>query len=295
VLAMFSKTEPPKTIIKKTGKFISASVKGANHADRGIICQDAASSATLYHKGYKFYFMAVADGHGAITYTRSDIGSFLAMQAASESINRFIMYVIDVYEKFPDNWVSMVKDDFSIRFGKMLVNNWVRMVEAHANETTNDTDAIIKLYGTTVSVALVFNNHLFTGRIGDSSVFAVVDQNKKIETKDLFEAYDDENASPDLSTASLCSREAYRKWQMQVLPLDDIKMLLLATDGFMDSLDDPKGTVMEYYRYITKKGFINIELFNGFVNFEQIIDKELQLITKTGVGDDISLVIFLPD
>lgn len=125
-------------------RFITASVKGANHADKGISCEDAGMSATLYHKGYQFYFMAVADGHGGESYIRSDIGSFLAIQAASESANRFIMFVIDAYEKYPDSWVEMVKEDFTTRFGKILVNNWIRMVEAHANDPNTETDEIIK-------------------------------------------------------------------------------------------------------------------------------------------------------
>lgn len=271
---------------KLTGKFISASVIGANHADKGITCQDAAMTAALYHKGYQFYFMAVADGHGGAAYTRSDVGSFLAMQAASEAVNRFIMFVIDVFEKYPANWVEAVKKDFTERFGKMLVSNWGRMVEAHANDTEEKKDDVVKLYGTTVALALVFNSHLFTGRIGDSSVFAMVNQNKKLHVHNFFETDGEENQSLGLGTASLCSRDAYRKWQVGAAPLNDIHMLLLATDGFADSLKEPMDEVQEYYRYISKK---------GIANFEQIISKELIHLTNKGVGDDISMVIFLPD
>jgi serine/threonine protein phosphatase PrpC len=184
----------------------------------------------------------------------------------------------------------MVKEDFSCRFGKMLVHSWVRMVEAHANDTNENNQnsekagEIVKLYGTTLSVALVFNGRLFSGRIGDSSVFAVMKQHKKQEVKNLFES--DQAEAPGLGTASLCSKDAYRKWQIQALPLDDILLLLLATDGFADSLQDPKGEIAEYYRYINKKG-------SG--NFERIIDEELNQLSGKGVGDDISLVIFLPD
>ena len=271
---------------KRTGKFICTSVTGANHTDKGIACQDAATCATLYHKSYLFYFMAVADGHGGAAYTRSDIGSFLALQAASESVNRFIISVIDAFEKYPDDWVKTVKDDFLGRFAKTLVDCWMRMVAAHAKETNEITDETIKLYGTTVSVAFVFNNYLFSGRIGDSSVFTIDKQNKKMEVKNLFETYEAENTSLGLSTASLCSRDAYRKWQIQALPLDGIEMLLLATDGFVDSLKDSKGEIADFYQYITKK---------GLNNFEKIIDKELIEITQKGVGDDISMVIFFPD
>ena len=268
------------------GRFVSASVKGANHGDKGIGCQDAAMSAVLHHKGYMFYFMAVADGHGGAAYTRSDIGSFLAMQAASEAINRFVMFVIDVFEKYPADWAEAVKKDFRERLGKMLVSNWVRMVEAHANDTEKNTDEVVKLYGTTVSLALVFNNHLFTGRIGDSSVFAVINENKKPEVKNLFEINEEASQNVGLGTASLCSADAYRKWQTETAPLSGIQMLFLATDGFADSLKDPKEEVMDYYRYVCKKGILSLE---------QIIDSELNHLSQKGVGDDISLVIFLPE
>ena len=269
----------------RSGKFISASIRGANHIDKDQACQDAATSAVLYYKGYKFYFMAVADGHGGAAYTRSDIGSFLALQAASESINRFIMFVIDTYEQYPDDWAEMVKEDFSGRFGKMLVSNWVRMVEAHANEK-NNPDEIIKLYGTTISVTLAINDRLFIGKIGDSSIFTILNQNNNDIVKDIFETEDAGNETTGLETASLCSRDAYRKWQIQTLSLDEIKMILLATDGFTDSLKDTKEEIKKFYREIIKK---------GIVYFEQNIDKELKQLTQYGVGDDISLVIFLCD
>ena len=271
---------------KRTGRFISASIRGANHVDKDQACQDAAASATLYYKGYQFYFMAVADGHGGSAYTRSDIGSFLALQAASESVNRFIMFVIDVYENYPDRWVEMVKEDFSGRFGKMLVSSWIRMVESHANEKENNPDEIIKLYGTTISVALAVNDRLFIGRIGDSSIFSLVNQNNKDTVINLFNAEGKESEIIGLETESLSSREAYRKWRIQALALDEVKMVILATDGFTDSLRDTQEEIKNFYRRIIKK---------GVVNFEHGIDKELEQITQKGVGDDISLVIFLCD
>ncbi|MCL2720595.1 MAG: protein phosphatase 2C domain-containing protein [Treponema sp.] len=270
----------------KKSRFICTSIKGANHADKGLPCQDAAATATLYHKGYKFFFMAVADGHGGDAYTRSDVGSFLALQAASESVNRFIIFVIDTFEKFPNNWIEMVKDDFQGRFGKMLVNNWVRMVEAHANDTENNPDDVIKLYGTTISIGLVFNNCFFSGKIGDGSIYSISYQDKKFLVNNLFETDDKNSENLGLATASLCSRDAYKKWQMQVLFLEDIKMLFLVTDGFTDSLKDPKKEILNYYFNLIKK---------GFTNFEFTIAQEIKQLSQKGVGDDISLVIFLPN
>ena len=282
---MFSKSKSGNAP-ERMGRFISASVKGANHADKGLPCQDAATGAVLYYKGYKFYFMAVADGHGGAAYTRSDAGSFLALQAASESVNRFIMYVVDVYEKFPDNWAELVKEDFSGRFGKMLVSNWLRMVESHAGEKETYTDETVKLYGTTVSVALVVNDRLFAGRVGDSSVFVLSGQNNNVSVKNIFEADEKESENPGLETASLCSHEAYRKWQIKTMALDEVKMILLATDGFSDSFRDTNEVVGNFYREINKK---------GAGNFEQNIVKELNQVSQSGVGDDISLSIFLCD
>jgi len=282
---MFFKANTDNSVDINYGRFISASVIGATHADKGIMCQDAASCATLYYKGNKIYFMAVADGHGGDAYTRSAIGSFLAIQAASESVNRFIMYVIDVYEKYPDNWIEMVKEDFSGRFGKMLVSNWIRMVESHANETKDNPDEIIKLYGTTISIGLVINNYLFTGKIGDSSIFAYLNHNKMDFVKNLFEN-EDNNNNLGLGTSSLCSREAYLKWQIQILSLKDVKMLFMTTDGFTDSLKNPKEEIYNFYVYMIKR---------GVVNFEHVLNDELKQISDKGVGDDISLVILLPN
>ncbi|MDR2078188.1 MAG: protein phosphatase 2C domain-containing protein, partial [Treponema sp.] len=256
---------------------------GANHADKGIPCQDAAMSATLYHRGYLFYFMAVADGHGGESYTQSDAGSFLALQAAGESVNRFIMFVIDVYEKYPQAWVDMVKDDFSGRFGRTLVSNWTRMVLAHANDTEYNEDEVVKRYGTTITAALVFKDQLFSGRIGDSPAY-ILGKDKKPEVRALFEEEDRQNNSLGLATASLCSRDAYRHWQAKTLPLDRAAMVALATDGFADSLKDPPAYIAELYRRSGKR---------DAAGMERLITGELEGITEKGVGDDISLLLFL--
>jgi serine/threonine protein phosphatase PrpC len=283
---MFSKALIPEQdgTEETRGRFISASVKGANHAGKGMPCQDAVMSAALYHRGYLFYFMAVADGHGGADYTRSDAGSFLALQAAGESVNRFIMFVIDVYENYPQSWVEMVREDFLGRFGRMLVNNWTRMVLAHSGDTGNDEDAVLKRYGTTVTLALVFKNHLFSGRIGDSSAYTL-HTGKKTEVQALFE--EDENSPAlGLATASLCSKDAYRKWQVKILPLDNVPMVVLATDGFADSLKSPAAYIAELYRRAGKKESAEIE---------RAVAGELKTITEKGVGDDISLALFLRD
>jgi serine/threonine protein phosphatase PrpC len=180
----------------------------------------------------------------------------------------------------------MVKEDFSARFGKILVNNWVRMVEAHANEIENTSDDIIKLYGTTISVGVVINNHLFLGRIGDGSIFNITSENKKLTVNNFFEDDDANSNQLGLGTASLCSRDAHRKWQTQLITLDEIKMVIMATDGFVDSLKEPRKEIIDFFLYMIKK---------GVVNFEQFIDEKLKYISDKGVGDDISLVIFLPD
>jgi serine/threonine protein phosphatase PrpC len=264
---------------ERGGTFITASVRGANHAGKGLPCQDAVTSAVLLHRGQKFYFMAVADGHGGADYTRSETGAFLALQAAGESVNRFIMFVVDVFEQYPATWVEMVKEDFTSRLGKILVSNWIRMVEAHANDAGKEGD-FIKRYGTTLSMALIFRGQLFSGRIGDSPAY-ILDKAKKPEVKALFEEDQD---SLGLGTASLCSKEAYRKWQTRFLSLNTVPLLVLATDGFADSLKDPGAVIIDFYKSIVKK---------GAAEFEGRLNGELLEITEKGVGDDISLALFL--
>jgi serine/threonine protein phosphatase PrpC len=192
--------------------------------------------------------------------------------------------VIDVYEKYPQTWVEMVKEDFFGRFGRMLVNNWIRMTLAHANETGNDEDAVLKRYGTTVTMALIFKNQLFSGRIGDSSAY-ILHNDKKTEAAALFEEAQN-NPSLGLATASLCSKEAYRKWQVKTLPLNNVSMVALATDGFADSLKNPAAYIGELYRRTGKKESAEIE---------RAVAGDLRSITEKGVGDDISLALFLCD
>jgi serine/threonine protein phosphatase PrpC len=247
-------------------------------------------SAALYYRAYGFHFMVVADGHGGADYTRSDVGSFLAAQAASESVNRFIIFVIDVFEHYPETWVELVKEDFAARFGKMLVNNWVRMVEAHARDTAAGNPAeTIKRYGTTVSLALVFQKYLFAGRIGDSSVYTLFNDGKKNGKKQAAPLFDEEQAeggSLGLATPSLCSKDAFRKWQARSLALEGVVMALLATDGFADSLKEPAAVITDFHRRIERK---------GAAAFERDLPGILRDISEKGVGDDISLALFLSE
>jgi serine/threonine protein phosphatase PrpC len=192
------------------------------------------------------------------------------------------MFVIDVYERYPQSWADMVKEDFSGRFGRTLVNNWTRMVLSHANDTGNDEDEVIKRYGTTITAALVFKEHLFSGRIGDSPAY-ILYKDKKPEVRDLF---GDEDQSLGLGTASLCSKDAYRNWRIKTLPLDRVSMLALATDGFADSLKDPPAYIAKLYRRAGKR---------GAAETERLTAGDLKGITEKGVGDDISLLLFLID
>jgi hypothetical protein len=61
-------------------------------------------------------------------------------------------------------------------------------------------------------------------------------------------------------------------------------MVTLATDGFADSLKNPPGEIVEFYKFITKK---------GVREFRRHLAGALKEITESGVGDDISLTVFL--
>ncbi|MGH6820453.1 MAG: protein phosphatase 2C domain-containing protein, partial [Methylocella sp.] len=153
---------------------------------------------------------------------------------------------MDCLENSPGDWLANARNDFGQRFARVLRQSWDRNVSDHLAAFPLESAApeadLRKAYGTTVALALVFQGQVFAGTIGDSTVFLVRQEAGVPTAVDLLAG--ENGAGPGLTTDSLASSDAVYKWKHQTLPLDEVRMVMAATDGFADSLADPKGTLL---------------------------------------------------
>ncbi len=271
-----------------SGELLSGCVRGANHCDKGSPCQDASLAGIHYYRGYPYVLLAVADGHGAASYARSELGAHFAVRAAAEAAARWILFAVASLEEQPGDWLSNARNEFTLRFAKHLRQIWERNVDEHLTacplqSAAQDAESARKVYGTTVAVALAFQGHIFAGAVGDSTVFIVKEEEGEPAAVDLL--IGDKNDTLGLTTDSLASADAAYRWKHRILPVDGVQMVLAATDGFADSLAEPARALASLQQDTQAKGFTWLR--------DRLPDF-LHRLTDRGVGDDIATVFYFP-
>lgn len=270
------------------GTLLSGCVRGATHRNKGLPCQDASMASIQHYKGYPYALLAVADGHGAAQYPRSDLGAQFAVQAIAETAARWVLFAVECIERQPDDWLPNVRNDFGVRFARSLRKAWERNVDEHLigcplADTQPGSDAAYRAYGTTVALALVFKDRVFAGAIGDSTIFLVTNDGGEVAAVDVL--IGEKSEALGLTTDSLAASDAAYKWKHRSLPLREVRLLLAATDGFADSLAAPLRTLETMYRDTCTK---------GFSWFHDKLPSFLSRLTEQGVGDDIATVFYFP-
>jgi serine/threonine protein phosphatase PrpC len=271
------------------GVLLAGGIRGANHRDRGQPCQDACLAGLHSYKGYPYVLLAVADGHGANGCPRSHLGAHFAIRAVADLASRWIIYAVECLEASPSDWLSGVSHEFAWGLPRRLRQLWFQIVCDHLRGSPlEDKDEIVeasKAYGTTVALALAFNGQLFAGAIGDSAIDVVTDTGRATLAVDILE--DGENGANHLglTTDSLASTNAAARWRYKILPLDQVRLVAAATDGFADSLADPLATLQSIQRAAEIKGYPWLaEQLPAF----------LERLTTEGVGDDIATAFWFP-
>lgn len=233
--------------------------------------------AVLFYRGHPYTVLAVADGHGSATYTHSDVGAHLAMQAVQSAAARFIPYVVELLEEQADEWRRAAQNEFKKHFGRWVCEAWEKLVLAHRDEREPSDDPL-KPYGTTLASALLFEDIVFVGAIGDSVVYFL----RRAHDGSVSTAFPEDTALIALQSHSLSSPTAYQKWDTMTCSLEELDMLLLGTDGFKDSLQDPEVAVKDMHDKATAP--------DGVRWLNEALPRQLARWSDDGVGDDISVV-----
>ena len=265
---------------------------GNAHVVSSMACQDAykLGSGTFSEKPWAVF--SVADGHGAEEFEYSDVGSANACQAIEMAFELMLMEasgdVEIIKEKFLGAFAEQVQRLWEVlckyhyKFVLPLVNSSFeeQLVEDEKVKREFGSKELSK-YGSTLSSVLLYDDHIFIYRIGDSDVVLLQAENS---ASHVF--ISDENIV-NSETYSLCSANATEVSQLEVLDIADCKAIFLATDGLINSYKKEE-SLFKLIRNIDAQ-FRN----NSLEDLDEQISATTNYIKNLsikGSGDDITLV-----
>jgi len=267
------------SIIGDKFDIVASSIIGASHIRKNIVCQDALLCSTTFFRGEEIVISIVSDGHGGSKYIYSDIGSELATEAVYNNLLEFAKWIIE--NRLNKREINLY---FKEKLIKSILIQWHKMVlEDYAKRDNNSnysTYEIIKFYGCTISFALIVQENIYSGQIGDGAIY---NYDYGVDVKIVLPNVESENLG--LVTDSLCNENAIYKYQYSILPLKKRKkgVLLISTDGLLDSLED---NIIEMLQdlYLKRNKF-------GLETIRKLWPKMLRKWTEDGVGDDMGTIL----
>lgn len=254
-----------------------SSVRGASHVRRDKPNQDAIAWAPTGDQGKPIldaeaFIAAVADGHGAPAYDRSDTGSKIAVACAIEALRRFVGGGTGegVVEEILARWREAVVADHQARAG--TGTDWV--------EASSD---VFTPYGCTLAAVAMAPGQLLVLQIGDSDVLFGYPDGRIERPLPVDQGLVGEQ------TYSLCAMDAAQRFRITTMAADGAQtwpdFVMLSTDGIAKSFADEKAfiAIASQYRDTVKKV--------GLPEVLGRLDEWLAEVSKRGSGDDVTLCL----
>ena len=198
------------------------SAQGSSHKEDGRPCQDA--SGVLLTRGYAV--AAVADGHGGAKYTRSDVGSRLAVDTALEVLSEFLRTYGRALSAFTRQEAAAAQRHLAGR----VIARWRERIERHFAEYPPDAAESGRefqpyFYGTTLLYGAMTADCRLLSQIGDGRC-VTLDATGRPD----FPVPEDERLGFGLTT-SLCDERAIEHFRHRFVPASRRGAVFLATDG----------------------------------------------------------------
>jgi serine/threonine protein phosphatase PrpC len=236
----------------------------------------------------------VSDGHGADDYPHSHFGSFLAIRSAYEEFVEFFQWY-SLLKTGPSDIEGVqhtgLERDFKAGFARKIVRRWRENVKAFQRDVLREevagddlSDHQYRAFGCTLLAALVTKNRAFFFQLGDGGIFIVKDDG---EIYSLAE----EDDEPGEATNSLASRDPEKAAITSVLSLDEMKAVMLATDGLTKSfIRGTDETVSKGIRQTMR--WLLDRISTEKLDVEgPVFDKFLDSCSESGTGDDVTVAI----
>lgn len=266
-------------------KVAGATVPGAIHLRTGRPNQDAVAWLPGSGEGQRIV-MAVSDGHGSGSSPRSHIGAQLAVDVAtrvlwampqptSASLPEAVVSILSAWHQEIDDHLGR-----SPLTDAELVSADRRGEEAH-RDLLRRTPRLA--YGATLLFAEVSATHIALGQVGDGDALVV--------------SYDGRVCRPlpqdprlvAHSTTSLCDKDALASTRTAVVPVDGVRLVLLATDGYSNSFTDDAAFLKVGADLVASTDS------EGIASVRQSLPRWLAETTAHGAGDDISVAFAVVD
>lgn len=248
---------------------VSASVRGATHVRDNKPCQDAVSIKEGTFQGKPYLICSVADGHGSAAFTHSDAGSLMAALAAEKTAIQFLLTRDTRFENRGERFVGHVRQYLKDEWEENIRQSW---------QAFHIGRSVIRKHGTTLLSVLVYDGYVYMTQLGDGDI-CYLDQ-----TGQPVFLVKPETGPTNSVTSSLCSQDANECWNVACLPVEDIRFLMMSSDGLMNSLANND----EYVKLAS-----SLQNYCGKFRPSEICSVLPQWLTdysETGCGDDISLV-----
>lgn len=274
-------------------RVLGASVQGASHIRQNLINQDSFASNSLGGQSQMPCITALSDGHGSARCFRSDRGSGLAVTVFQEVLNGFMAgsYGGDL---------SLVKRTAEERLPKLLSRLWQERVladlerdpvsEAEWEALTEKigVDKVLSvhqnpllIYGATLLGVVITADFILYLQLGDGEIVLVESDGQS------HSALPQDERLIANETTSLCQLDAWKefRFRFQVHPEQPPCMLLLSTDGYVNSFRDQAGFL--------QVGADMLELLKSegpeYINAQ--LPQWLSEASEAGSGDDSTVAI----
>lgn len=240
--------------------------------------------------------VALSDGHGSARYTRSHIGSHLAVKTATQLIHSFVVRhrqgtSPSIIKRTAEEWLPRaIARSWLDAVNEHLDRNALSAVELAAllpsdqnsSEAEGPNRAIV--YGATLVAVAVTNAFIIYLQIGDGDILTVT-ANSEV-TRPL---PGDSRLIAD-ETTSLCAIDAWRDFRVVFQPITNSRpeLILLATDGYPNSFKDEPGFLQ------AGVDILKVLQSEGASRVASSLEGWLKDTTKVGSGDDVTLGILYP-
>lgn len=270
------------------GWAFGASRRGAQHEKNGTPCQDAFATWSGTIAARPCIAVAVADGHGDPRYDRSGTGAGLAVRAGLDELIAFFQ----AYAHADSS--ARIRSGFRADFPRRVTRRWrsyvaedqaARGEPAEEDAGTGDFAPCIR-YGTTLIAALVTEDEILLGQIGDGAVRIVR------PSGEIIAPFRPDPAIVGKATHSLSARDAHLLWQTGAWDRAEGAALVLATDGLPDSFGDGDPDETEGNEYSRFVGSLLDRIRNfGVGEIAGQVPAWLDRYSQTGSGDDMTLAL----
>lgn len=256
-------------------------VQGASHVRSGKECQD---SLKKIEKDNDTVILAVADGHGSDSCPYSKTGSEIAVNVFCKLMDDYL----DTYAKQPETLMTFLKREGDTKVAQAIDAEWKRRIlKAHSGskreipldaDGNKDTDAIYKMYGSTLIGLVITKDFLFAFQLGDGDIMEVsgkgvqnvIDADKILGTE----------------THSLSKAESWKKAITCIRKQDENRQLpvmyMLSSDGMANSYkneEEFRKTCSDYYDLLQEHGAKAVS---------RSLKGWLKETSELGCGDDIT-------